>query len=94
MNKKQIIELLEEEYCKELQKMDIMNVGAIQERKNAANTADPVDAAYYEELAKRNQAEAQAHASVCCKLIDILATINGLTIEHQTTEMHKKYDLY
>ena len=94
MNKKQIIELLEKEYLKEYQEFDAKNEAAIQERKKATKTADPVDAAFYANYAKQYQAEAQTHASITCKLAEILAEINGTSQDTEAQRLHNNFDLW
>lgn len=94
MNLKELFELLEKEFVKEHRQMDLMNSEAIQERKKATSSIYVTDAAYYEEKAKRTQAQAQSHASICCKLAEILATANGTTQDQQTKLLYDKYNLW
>lgn len=94
MNKKNILEILEQRYKKNHEEMDKENDKAEQAKKEKREAETYQDMIFAEHQYKEARNKAGTFAAIACELAEIMAEINSTTFDQESERMYNKFNLW
>lgn len=94
MNKKNILEILEQRYKKNHEEMDKENDKAEQAKKEKREAETYQNMIFAEHQYNEARRKAGAFAAVACELVEIMAEINGTSFDSENERLYNKFNLW